>query len=165
LPEDTEFVVIGRGEMDYERACLARASDLGMEQRVFFHPFVPRDEMLELLVDGDAGSGLYAAGTINTDSPAPNKVYENLALGVPVVVWDRGSLADDVGGTAYGAVVPYGSIDGLSSAFGRLLYDDESRRASKEAARAAHLARFNYQTQLAGTLVDKTCCAGGASRR
>src|SRR5690606_31514958 len=54
-----EFVIIGRGDDAYLRSCLQRARDIGVADRVFLHPFVPHDQLFELLVDGDAASGLY----------------------------------------------------------------------------------------------------------
>ena len=126
---------------------------LAVADRLHFHDFVPHDRLAELLVDGNVGMSVYSPISINEAAPAPNKVFENMALGVPVVVGAGNSIADDVLSSGAGRAVEIGSTERLRQAFAELL-SDEGRTASK-AAREAHLRRYNYEFQLRETILSR----------
>ncbi|MFT3775304.1 MAG: glycosyltransferase [Minicystis sp.] len=151
LPDDVMFVIIGDGDQNAIARYRVRAAELGLGDRVFFHPFVPHSELASLLVDADVGMGVYAPSDLNAMTPAPNKVFENLSLGVPVVVAEGNSVADDVLDAEAGLAVPVGSREALAEALRRLLDDRDFAAAARRAAREAHLAEYNYETQLQGT--------------
>ncbi|APR82145.1 Glycosyl transferase, group 1 [Minicystis rosea] len=151
LPEDVLFVIIGDGDQDAIARYRATAARLGLADRVFFHPFIPHSELGALLIDGDVGMCIYAPTDLNAMTPAPNKVFENLALGIPVVVSEGNSVADDVVGAEAGLAVPIGSREALANALGRLVEQSPFAEAARRAAREAHLAEYNYETQLHGT--------------
>jgi glycosyltransferase involved in cell wall biosynthesis len=152
LADDVEFVVIGRDPHHYGEICMRRARELGVADRVFFHPVVPHSELFELVVDGDAASGLYAPDDVNTSTPAPNKVYENLALGIPVVVRAGGALAVDIVSTGSGVAITNDSVETVCAALNALLFDAGGHHFG-QCARAAHLNAFNYELQLAPTIL------------
>ncbi len=153
LPADVVFVVVGDGERAYIERCLARAKELGVDSRLFFHPFVPHNELLSLIADADVASGLYAPLELNAQWPAPNKVFESMAVGVPVLVAAGNSVADDVTRAAAGLAVRLGSTERIAEALGRLLAGDAFSRSCAAAARRAHLSELNYETQLRQTLL------------
>lgn len=151
LPDDVLFAIVGDGDDDAIARYRAVAARLGLADRVFFHPFVPHSELLALLAGADAGMCVYAPRDLNAMTPAPNKVFENLALGVPVVVAEGNSVADDVLGAEAGLAVPVGSREALAEALRRLLDGGPFALAARRAAREAHLAEYNYETQLHAT--------------
>jgi glycosyltransferase involved in cell wall biosynthesis len=151
LPRDVVFVIVGDGDKAYVRDCLATAARLGIEERLFFHPFVPHSELMELLVDANVAMCLYAPLDINASIPAPNKVFESMAVGLPVVVATGNSVSTDVLDADAGLSVPVGSREALASALGRLIEDDAFAARTGRAGREAHLGRFNYETQLQHT--------------
>lgn len=149
LPAGVGFVVIGSGDERYVEECEARARTLGVAARVLFHEFVPHSALNALLVDARVGMCVYAPLGPNEAIPAPNKVYENLALGIPVVVARGNSVEEDVISSGAGLSVSLGSPESLASALETLV--DDARAA--QAARNAHLERFNYEAQHSGTLL------------
>lgn len=149
------LVVIGEGDDDYIRACRSRATDLGIEDRVRFHPFVPHDELYELLVDVDVSLGLYAPTEVNTASPAPNKVFESLAAGVGVIVTAGNSLADEVVSADVGLAVDHRSPRGIGDAIERLIDGSSFAEQVRANAREAHLRELNYEHQLAPTVLGR----------
>ncbi len=155
LPDDVEFVIIGEGDKAYIEECKELSIRLGLGGRVSFHPFVPHSELGSLLVDADVGMGLYAPSDLNAMTPAPNKVFENMALGVPVVVAEGNSVADDVLTAGAGLAVKVGSREALADALDRLLSEDALAEGCKKAARRAHLEVFNYEKQLEGTVLGE----------
>ena len=153
LPSDVVFVVVGDGDRGYLERCLARAEELNVGSRLFFHPFVPHNELLSLVADADVASGLYAPLELNAQWPAPNKVFESMAVGVPVIVAAGNSVADDVTRAAAGLAVKLGSAERIAEALARLLAGDAFSRGCAAAARSAHLRELNYETQLQQTLL------------
>jgi glycosyltransferase involved in cell wall biosynthesis len=154
LPEDVCFVVIGDGDEQYIRACHETAARLRVSERVFFHPFVPHSELNELLVDGSAAMVMYAPIDLNAAAPAPNKVYESMALGLPVVVTEGNSVADDVQQAQAGVAVAVGSRERLAEALSRVL-EPEASAVYGRAAREAHLQLYNYESQLQNTALGR----------
>lgn len=151
LSDDVGFAVIGSGDDGYVAECESRACDLGVGTRVLFHGFVPHSALNALLVDGRVGMCVYAPLGPNEEMPAPNKVYENLALGIPAVVGQGNSVEADVITSSAGTSVPVGDIDALVNALGRLIDDEGAARS----ARAAHLDQFNYEAQHATSLLGR----------
>ena len=156
LPKDVHFVVLGEGDDVYIAECVATARELGLAARLHFHPFVPHQVMFEMLVDANAAMNVYVPMDVNSSTPAPNKVYESMAFGLPSLVAEGNSVAVDVVSAGAGIAVRCGDADALVAGLARLL--DE--RAFAEAARAAHLSHFHYEAQLNATLLDRVLRAG-----
>jgi glycosyltransferase involved in cell wall biosynthesis len=152
LSDEIVFVVIGDGSRDYIDMCAARARALGVERRFFLHPFVPHDQLLTLISGGDVAMCLYAPLDMNSQAPAPNKVYESLAVGMPVVVTHGNSVTRDVTEAGAGVGVELGSKERLAEAFARMLEPD-THATMRDAARRAHLRTLNYEAQLEMTLL------------
>jgi glycosyltransferase involved in cell wall biosynthesis len=153
LPRDVVFVVVGEGDAEYAASCRARAEALGVADRFHMHPFVAHSELLELIAGGDVASGLYAPLDINAQSPAPNKVYESMAVGMSVIVTSGNSTARDVVEHGAGLAIGLGDPRRLAEGFAALLASDAEAEAMRRRARAAHLAELNYEVQLRPTLV------------
>ncbi|MCA9601407.1 MAG: glycosyltransferase, partial [Myxococcales bacterium] len=151
LPRGTVFVVVGEGGGAYRERCIARAAELGVGDRLRFHPFVSHGELWELLVDATVGMTLYAPTGPNAAAPAPNKVYECMAAGVPVVVTHGNSIARMVEASGAGLSVPV-DVARLTDALRTFIVDDALRKLMGSAAREAHLARYHYESELAPTI-------------
>ena len=152
----TTFVVIGEGDEEYIQACKASVCTLGLERRVWFHPFVPHHELYELLVDVDVSLGLYAPTEINTAGPAPNKVFESLAAGAGVIVTAGNSLAEEVVSANVGLAVDHRSPRAIADGIRRLVEGSSFAAQVRTNARAAHLEELNYEHQLAPTVLGRS---------
>ena len=87
------------------------------------------------------------------DDPFPLVVLESMILGKPVVAFDVGAVADQIGPT--GILVPPGDVAAFADAVVDLLVDDEKRSALGEAAceRAhAHYSTNAFAHQLAAVV-------------
>ena len=67
------------------------------------------------------------------DDPFPLVVLESMALGTPVVAFDVGAVALQVGDA--GVLVPAGEVDAFADAVVHLLTDEDERTRLGEAAR------------------------------
>jgi glycosyltransferase involved in cell wall biosynthesis len=76
------YDIIGEGE--YRRTLEALSRRLGVQDRVTFHGFVSRERLLELLLAATAG-----VVPMLFEYQSPNKLFEFVALGKPVIASDR----------------------------------------------------------------------------
>lgn len=86
LPEDIAIVFLGYGAMRGELE--ERAREQGCAQRVRFVDAVPPDELLSITASATLGVVPYQPVSMNNKLALPNKIFEYLAVGVPVVVSD-----------------------------------------------------------------------------
>ena len=98
--ESAHLVLMGAGPLKDELLSIAAAS-LGAE-RIHFLPPVPPAELLDWVASADVGVMTNQPRTINERLSTPNKLFECLAAGTPVVSSDfperRRIIAEDPGG-------------------------------------------------------------------
>lgn len=113
------LVLVGDGPRDAELT--AQAERLGVADRIVFTGL--RRDVPRILDAADLGvlPSLHEA--------VPISIIEQMAAALPVVVSDVGGLPDTVADGEEGLVVPPGDVDALADAIGRLVGDDETRRA------------------------------------
>jgi len=73
-------------------------------------------------------------------------VAEAMALGVPVIVSNKGALPEMVRDGHTGVVVPFGKTEMLATAIGRLIQKDTLRQKFGDAGRKKALSQFNQNT-------------------
>lgn len=96
------------------------------------------------------------------DDPFPLVVLEAMSLGTPVVAFDVGAVALQVGNA--GAVVPAGAVDAFADAVVRLLVDADERARLGDAAARRVDEHFSIRTFNAGLgSVVRGAAAQGAS--
>ena len=76
----------------YEDGLREQAAAAGLADRVHFLPSVPLERLLEHTADADVGVSLLQDTCENHRLALPNKVFEYVAAGVPVVVSDLPEL-------------------------------------------------------------------------
>ena len=145
VPLTTVFLGFGRLEGRLRAAAAATPG------RVVVLPPVPSDQLL----DWTAGADLAFVGappkTINLRLTIPNKLFESLMVGVPVVVAGGTAVGALVAGAGVGVVVEPWSVEGLASAIaGYLGGPVDERSATRSRARAAALERYNWETEAVG---------------
>jgi glycosyltransferase involved in cell wall biosynthesis len=83
---------------------------------------------------------------------SPNKAFEAMMLGKPLVVAQGTHIDELVSEIGCGLVVPYGDVEALDIALTRLAKDPDLRRRMGQAGRKAYEQRFNWaemETRLA----------------
>jgi glycosyltransferase involved in cell wall biosynthesis len=86
LPDEVALVLLGDGEgADQVRAL---AKDRAIAHRVFIVPPVPPDQIAAAIRCADAAVILMRAESLNTRGGLPNKFYEAVAAGLPIVASD-----------------------------------------------------------------------------
>ena len=79
------LVFVGPVESDYQNHLMSLAENLGVGDRTFFHPAVPHERLLDLVASADLGLVLYKPDGLQYLYCAPNKYYECLMAGTPMI--------------------------------------------------------------------------------
>ncbi|MFV8826372.1 glycosyltransferase [Alkalihalobacterium sp. APHAB7] len=87
LPERFKFVILGFGTLTNELKELA--VKLNLSSRVFFHEQVPSADILWYTKQADIGLVMYKSNSKNNYFSTPNKIYEYLLAGIPMVASDH----------------------------------------------------------------------------
>jgi glycosyltransferase involved in cell wall biosynthesis len=83
--EDAHLAFLGTPEDSFGRKLAALAQALRVEQRVHFVPAVPPAQLLATTAEADVGVILFEATSENYRLTLPNKLFEYVAAGIPVV--------------------------------------------------------------------------------
>lgn len=121
------LVVLGDGLLLHSLKKLASADEL--RGRVFFHPVVPQNDLLALTVAADAGVIPYQATCLNNNYCTPNKLFEFIAAGLPILATDLPEIRKLVEGQQIGLVGDSSTPEKLSLLID-VFFSDEQRLAS-----------------------------------
>ncbi|WP_322508826.1 glycosyltransferase family 4 protein [Anaerolinea sp.] len=110
-----------------------------------WHGRVPYRKALELSQNADVLFALYDPGVINNRYSSPNKLFEAMMLGKPIVVARETNVDRIVEEWGMGIAIPYGDVDALDEALSRLADDPELRERMGKAARRAYETRFGWK--------------------
>ncbi len=133
-----------------EERLISRARTL---PNVRFHGRVDYHRALQLMAGADVLIATYDPAVPNHRYASPNKLFEAMMLGKPVVV-ARGTHADElVERHGCGVVVPYGDGKALAAALDRLAADPGLRRALGLAGRRAYERCYRWE-QMGARLVS-----------
>lgn len=146
LVRDAALVLLGHGALRDE--LVRRSTEPPYRDRVFLLDAVPPSELLGWTASADAMVIAIQPGSLNHRHSTPNKLFEALAAGVPVVASDLPGMASIVRETGCGVLVdptdPHAIADGLT----RILdAPPEQRAAFRERCLAAARDRYNWESQ------------------
>ncbi len=120
---------------------------------VRFHGRVHYNQSLRLMAEADVLVATYDPAVPNHRYASPNKLFEAMMLGKPIVV-ARGTHIDElVEKHGCGIVVPYADTCALDAALGRLASDPDLRQALGRAGRRAYEAYYHWD-QMEARLVS-----------
>ena len=91
---DAHIVLMGKGGDEYKLRANARihrdlARHRGASYNLHFLPFVPESELMEWVCSSDVGLVVYPRSSLNTYLSSPNKIFQYLMAGVPVITVDH----------------------------------------------------------------------------
>ena len=127
---------LGTGEPGYEERLLAIARAAGVEERIHLVENVSLRELLQYTADADVGVSLLEDTCENHRLALPNKVFEYLVAGVPVLVSRLPEMARLVSSLDAGWMVDPGSERKLAAALAQAVDEAPAVRPRAEAAGA-----------------------------
>lgn len=141
---DVHFDVIGEvREVDYRE----EAASLGIAHRVTFHGHMPYDDALRAVAAADVGIVPHHA-TEHWRTTIPNKLFDYMAGGLPVIVSDAPPTKRVVEETGCGLAFRDRDAGDLAEAVIRML-DPATRSRMAAAGRAAVASRYNWDRDAA----------------
>ncbi|WP_454784947.1 glycosyltransferase family 4 protein [Legionella sp. WA2024007413] len=100
--DDVRFVLIGQGKL--KDRLIQQANELGLDNIIFLDP-VDKDQLSQLLACADIGMQILANVPAFYDGTSPNKFFDYIAAGLPVLINYPGWLAEKISNTGCGVVV------------------------------------------------------------
>lgn len=151
LPSNVVFVALGDGALVPWLREQQKQPELA--GRLLLHPAVPLAELLSWVVDADLGLAVFAPTEMNFVVATPNKLFECITAGVPLLGADLPEMRRIITDGPIGAVCDPTDANAVADSIGRLLAQPDELAAM--AARGRKLARttYNWDAQ-AGALVD-----------
>jgi glycosyltransferase involved in cell wall biosynthesis len=150
---DAALVLLGYGPLRDELEL--RAGEPGLAGRLHVLPAVPPDELIEWVASADVVAMPIQPTTLNHRLTTPNKLFEAMAAGVPVVASDLPGMAGIVRETGCGVLVDPVDPAAVAGAIKGLLdISPGARELIGRKGYAAHLARYNWEAQVEGLLAE-----------
>jgi glycosyltransferase involved in cell wall biosynthesis len=150
LVPDAQLVLLGDGALSTElreRAARGRAAE-----RVHILPPVPTDDVISYTASADVGVSPIVPSCLNYRYSLPNKLFQYMAAGIPVVASDFPQVREVVVGSGAGLVVDTRRPEAIASALNQILADRAAARLMGERGRAAIEERYNWSVSAAALL-------------
>lgn len=101
--QDVCLVILGDGPE--KKFLIKLTKNLNLVDKVFFHPAVPQKDLLNYTINADVGIIPYQATSLNNYLCTPNKLFEFVSTGVPIIASDLPAIRElvlryEVGRTA-----------------------------------------------------------------
>jgi len=144
LPE-VKLVMMGWGRLEEDLRALADAMGL-IGKRVFFLPPVPQNELLLWTSSADVGVIAYRNVGLNNYYSLPNKLFEYIAAGIPVVASDFPELRRVIEEFQVGCTFNPDDPKDIARAITWVLEDEQRLAKLKENARKA-AAVLNWENE------------------
>ena len=149
--ERAALVLLGDGVLaDPLRQRAARA---GVAGRVHVVPPVPSGDLVDVAASADVGVSPIVPSCLNYRYSLPNKLFQYMAAGLPVVASDFPQVREIVEAAGCGLLVDTRDPAEIAGAVNRILADRAEARAMGERGRQAVEERFNWSTA-ARALID-----------
>lgn len=150
LPAPVCAVALGPGTKEYVDSLAARARSRGVSDRFHVHPALPFPLFLECASEATLGISAIEDCCLSYRYTLPNKIFEYLQAGLPIIASDLPEMRAIVEQYGVGEVVTPGDPTALASSVRRLLAEprllDDYRRQARVAAEVLHWE--NEETRL-----------------
>jgi len=138
------LVLMGWGELEGELKSLVKK--IGLDRRVFFTEPVAPDQVVYYCMSASVGVVIYLRTSLNNYYATPNKLYEYIHAGLPVISSDFPALKEVVEGYGLGCTFAPMDPGRIAAAINWVLADEQRygtmRRNALEAARI-----FNWENE------------------
>jgi len=151
LRPEVQLVLLGDGLLGED--LLLRAEHAGARDRTLLLAAVPPGEVVAYAASADVGVSAVIPTSLNDRYSLPNKLFQYMAAGIPVVASDLPQVREVLESAGAGMVVDTSRPQAIADAIGAILRDPAEARAMGERGRAAVIDRFNWSVS-AAVLVD-----------
>jgi glycosyltransferase involved in cell wall biosynthesis len=128
--KDANFYLIGDGDEDYIVELKNLAMSLNVFDRVFFVPPVKWNELVDFIDESDLAFAFYKNNCLNNLYCSPNKLYEALASGTPVIGTANPIIKEVLEELDFGLCLDFDNIN--SASIGNAVNQIIEKRYTKE---------------------------------
>jgi glycosyltransferase involved in cell wall biosynthesis len=147
IEHDVEIHLRGNPVRGFEQWVRERIPEQ-WEERVFFHPLVPNDELLSRIAEHDIGFAGEMKYSRSRDLTVTNKILQYLLAGLAVVASDTAGQTEVAAQAPHAvSLYPSGEAGGLAACLNALLGSPDKLRAAKAAALQAAERVFCWERQ------------------
>jgi len=140
---DVKLIIKGFcSEEEYKRDLLAATEN--MPNVDMYLDGVSYDEIIKITLQSDLTLALYDPEYPNNVYASPNKLFESMASGNPIIVNENTSMASIVLEENCGIVVPYNDVDATKKAILQIKNDKELKTKLGENGRNAYISKYNW---------------------
>ena len=157
------LVLLGSGHQGPELVAEARRT--GVDERVHIIPPVPPEEVVDHASSATIGVSPIVPSCLNYEYSLPNKLFQYMAAGIPVVASDFPQVREVVVGSDAGLVVDTQRPEAIAAALNELLGDRDAALAMGERGRKAVEERYNWSTSAAALLAAYGRIIPGVAQR
>jgi len=118
MTEGVTLLIIGSG--DLLPLLKLKVNDLNIKDRVRFIPALSWNEMMRYTKSADAGLSLDKDSNLNYRFSLPNKIFDYISAGIPVIAGDLQEVKKIIEGNNCGIIIPEISPEEISKALIRL---------------------------------------------
>jgi glycosyltransferase involved in cell wall biosynthesis len=158
-----ELRAVGPGSPSYRQRLSTLAEEHGVLGRVRLSPAVPPERLVDEIAPAAAGAALIQPACLSYALSLPNKLFEYLAAGLPILASDVPTIREFVERHQVGLVVPHGDPAAIAAAMTEIVEpgrNGELRAAVREAA-----ARFSWEREAEGLKQAYREAAAGTAAR
>ncbi len=137
VPPPAVAVLLGNGPDIYVQALREQISSLGLSSRVLMHPAVPLTSLFEYTSDATIGISAAEDVCLSQRYCLPNKLFEYLQAGLPVLITDLPEMAAIVRAHGVGRTFPSGNSQQMAAALREMLQDHTDLSAMRRRAHSA----------------------------
>lgn len=146
LPGDSAaIVIIGHDSWGGHLERMHR--QLGLDGRVFLLPPVPSERLPEVTVSADAGLILFRNTCLNHYYSLPNKLYEYMMAGLPIIASDLPEMRRVIEESRCGVLIQSPEPEAIAEAILAMISSPVEMRAMGDRGRTAALSLYNWSVQ------------------
>lgn len=154
LTENVSLLVIGSG--DLLEVMKRSVKELNISDRVKFIPKLPREQLIKYTKSADAGLSLDKDNNPNYRFSLPNKLFDYLSSGIPVIVSNLPEVSAIVKENGCGLIISNVTPENISAAISEIRDNPEKRFEFKRKAGAvAELINWEIESEKVKELYNK----------
>ena len=153
LNENHSLLIVGTG--DIVPVLKDKVKKYNLSGRIKFFPKVPWEEMMRFTKTADAGVSLDKNISINQRFSLPNKIFDYISAGIPVIAGDLREVTKIITDFDCGIVVPEITPGEISKTV-RLLHGNREllRKLKQNARKASEIINWNRESEKVSTFYE-----------
>lgn len=144
LSDDYLLLIIGAGDVMSELE--AMVVSMGLGNKVTFKPRMPYEELMQYTMNSDIGLSLDKKGSGNYDLALPNKIFDSIAAGIPVLIGTTTEAKRIVNEYRVGSVLQEVTASAIATEVERLFAHPEELENYREQTKVASQS-LNWTTE------------------